>query len=66
MAPIEDHPLRYRLANELHARPFPSMKPPSAAAYVAFKQPEMAASRDRAADLAHLHDLLDRHGAPHP
>jgi len=66
MAPVEDHPLRYQLANELHARPFPSMQAPCAAAYVAFKQPEMAANRDRSADLAHLHKLLDRHGAPHP
>lgn len=66
MSPVEDHPLRYQLANELHARPFPSMKAPCAAAYVAFKQPEMAANRDRAADVAHLHMLLDRHGAPHP
>ncbi len=66
MAPIQDHPLRYKLANELHARPFPSMQSSSAAAYVAFKQPEMAANRDRTLDLEHLHDLLDRHGAPHP
>lgn len=66
MAPIEDHPLRYKLANELHARPFPSMRAPCEAAYVAFKQPEMAANRDREADIAHLYKLLDRHGAPHP
>jgi uncharacterized membrane-anchored protein len=66
MAPIEDHPLRYKLANELHARPFPSMRAPCAAAYIAFKQPEMAANRDREADVQHLFDLLDRHGAPHP
>ncbi|MEL6465380.1 MAG: DUF3422 domain-containing protein [Pseudomonadota bacterium] len=66
MSPIEDHPLRYKLANELHARPFPSMQAPCAAAYVAFKQPEMAANRDRTQDIAHLHALLDRHGAPHP
>jgi len=66
MAPIEDHPLRYRLANELHARPFPFMHAPCSAAYVAFKQPEMAANRDRARDVAHLIELLDRHGAPHP
>lgn len=66
MAPIEDHPLRYQLANELHARPFPSMRAPCAAAYVAFKQPEMAANRDRARDVAHLQALLDRYGAPHP
>lgn len=66
MAPIEDHPLRYKLANELHARPFPSMQAPCSAAYVAFKQPEMAANRDRGADVAHLFKLLDRHGVPHP
>ncbi|MEP1426907.1 MAG: DUF3422 domain-containing protein [Tateyamaria sp.] len=66
MSPVQDHPLRYQLANELHARPFPSMQAPSTAAYVAFKQAEMAANRDRNADLAHLHKLLDRHGAQHP
>ncbi|EDM69767.1 hypothetical protein RAZWK3B_08149 [Roseobacter sp. AzwK-3b] len=66
MPPIEDHPLRYRLANELHARPFPSMKAPSTAAYLAIKRPEGAAARDREADMLHLLALLDRHGAPHP
>ncbi|MGE4328218.1 MAG: DUF3422 family protein, partial [Pseudodonghicola sp.] len=29
MPPIEDHPLRYQLANELHARPFPVVTPPA-------------------------------------
>ncbi|WP_300016653.1 DUF3422 family protein [uncultured Roseobacter sp.] len=66
MSSISDHPLRYKLANELHARPFPSMKAPCSAAYVAIKQPKDAVSRDRAQDLAHLTALLDRHGAPHP
>ncbi|MBU3259280.1 DUF3422 domain-containing protein [Roseovarius sp. PS-C2] len=66
MSQIEDHPLRYRLANELHARPFPSMRAPSTAAYLAIKRPEGAAARDRAADMEHLIALLDRHGAPHP
>ena len=66
MSPVEDRPLRYQLANELHARPFPSMQAPCAAAYVAFKQAEMAANRDRKADVEHLHKLLDRHGAQHP
>ncbi len=66
MPPIEDHPLRYRLANELHARPFPSMTAPSTAAYLAIKRPEGAAARDRDADMDHLVALLDRHGAPHP
>ena len=62
MPPIEDHPLRYRLANELHARPFPSMQVPTTAAYLAIKRPEGAAARDRQADMDHLIALLDRHG----
>ncbi|WP_298912937.1 DUF3422 domain-containing protein [uncultured Roseobacter sp.] len=66
MPPITDHPLRYKLANELHARPFPSMNAPCSAVYIAIKQPNDAVSRDRALDLAHLTELLDRHGAPHP
>ncbi|MEQ9259258.1 MAG: DUF3422 domain-containing protein [Roseovarius sp.] len=66
MPPIEDHPLRFRLANELHARPFPTVSVPGTAAYLAIKPEEQAARRDRSADLAHLIELLDRHGAPHP
>ncbi|MFK7879128.1 DUF3422 family protein [Roseobacter sp.] len=66
MAPIDDHPLRYKLANELHARPFPSMEAPCTAVYIAIKQPNDAVSRDRVQDLEHLTALLDRHGAPHP
>ncbi len=66
MPPIDDHPLRYRLANELHARPFPSVTPPATAAFLAVKREHGAAARDRSADLAHLTALLDRHGAQHP
>lgn len=66
MTPMEDHPLRYALANELHARPFPSLQPPSGAVYLAIKRPEDAAGRDRDADRLHLTQLLDRFGAPHP
>lgn len=66
MAPIEDHPLRYKLANELHARPFPTMRAPSSAAYIAIKQPNDAVSRNRELDLQHLTALLDRYGATHP
>lgn len=66
MSPIEDHPQRYALANELHARPFPVVQAPSHAVYLAIKQPEDAARRDRDADRAHLIALLDRFGAPHP
>lgn len=66
MPPVHDHPLRYKLANELHARPFPSLEAPCTAVYIAFKQPQNAAARDRGRDLEHLIELLDRHGAPHP
>lgn len=66
MAHIDDHPLRYKLANELHARPFPAMSAPCTAAFIAIKQSGRAAMRDRSLDHAHLLELLDRHGAAHP
>ncbi|RAP41532.1 hypothetical protein BYZ73_09720 [Rhodovulum viride] len=64
--PIQDHPLRYALTNELHARPFPSLEAPCHAAFLAIKPPLDAAIRDRDADRAHVIDLLDRFGAQHP
>lgn len=66
MPTIEDHPLRYALVNELHARPFPALEAPCHAVYVAIKDPLNAVNRNRAADRAHLLDLLDRHGSAHP
>ncbi|MEX0320406.1 MAG: DUF3422 family protein [Ruegeria sp.] len=66
MTPIDDHPLRYALANELHARPFPSSAAPCTVVFLAIKQPVNAAGRDREQDRAHLLNLLDRHGAAHP
>ncbi len=66
MPPVEDHPLRYALANELHARPFPSLTAPCHAAFLAIKQEVDASARDRDLDRAHLLTLLDRYGAPHP
>ncbi|MDQ2091495.1 DUF3422 family protein [Marimonas arenosa] len=63
---MEDHPLRYELANEMHARPFMALDVPATVVFLALKQPGNAAGRDRAADMAHLCALLDRHGAPHP
>lgn len=66
MPQIPDHPLRYALANELHARPFPSLKAPCFAAFLAVKREHDAAGRDRGADRAHLLALLDRYGAAHP
>ncbi|MCI5096741.1 MAG: DUF3422 domain-containing protein [Rhodobacteraceae bacterium] len=66
MPPIQDHPLRYRLSNELHARPFPQLSSPCTVTYLAIKQPQEAVHRDRDLDRAHLVELLDRHGAAHP
>ncbi|MCF7700260.1 DUF3422 family protein [Loktanella sp. M215] len=66
MSAIEDHPLRYALANELHARPFPAVQAPARAAYLAIKPAHNAAGRDREADRVHLIALLDRFGAQHP
>jgi uncharacterized membrane-anchored protein len=66
MLPLQDHPQRYALVNELHARPFPSVDVPSEVIYLAIKEPVDAANRDRSRDRAHLLALLDRHGAPHP
>ncbi|MGB5871868.1 MAG: DUF3422 domain-containing protein [Albidovulum sp.] len=66
MTPIDDHPQRYALMNELHARPFPQLEQPCQAVYVAVKQPQDAHNRDRQADLDHLVALLDRHGSTHP
>jgi len=66
MATIEDHPLRYTLSNELHARPFPSLEAPCRAVYLAIKKPKSAAARDKSLDLDHLKALLDRYGTAHP
>ena len=66
MSSIKDHPLRYAMANELHARPFPTLSAPCHAAYLAIKPAQGAAGRDRSADTAHLTALLDHYAAPHP
>ncbi len=63
-----DHPLRYQLVNELHARPFPVLEAPATAVFLAFHQGEDAAARDREADRAFLTALVTRFGnaAPEP
>ena len=66
MSGVTDHPLRYQLANELHARPFPAISAPGRAVFLAIKRVDNAAARDRDADRAHLIALLDRFGAAHP
>lgn len=66
MAPLTDHPRRYELANELHARPFPEIPANARAAYLAIRAAGDAARRDRDLDREHLLALLDRYGAAHP
>ena len=66
MPPIDDHPLRFTLANELHARPFPPVEAPCHALFFAIKPTRDAVKRDRGRDRAHLTALLDRFGATHP
>jgi len=66
MVQIEDHPQRYSMANELHARPYPVVSAPGRAAYIAIKPSQDAAGRNRDADREHLIALLDRFGSKHP
>ncbi|SFK49639.1 DUF3422 family protein [Shimia haliotis] len=66
MPPIDDHPLRYKLANELHARPFPTLTAPATAVFLALRTSIDVIGGARDAEMAHLHDLLDRFGAHHP
>ncbi|TFL17767.1 DUF3422 family protein [Jannaschia formosa] len=63
---LRDHPRRYDLANELHARPFPALTAPCRAAFLAIKREKDAVGRDRALDRAHLDALLERFGASRP
>ncbi len=64
--PLTDHPLRYQLSNELHARPFPTINSGSRALFLALKQPDGGSRHNAQADLDHLILLLDRYGAAHP
>ena len=66
MGPATEHPLRYALVNELHARPSPRLRAPATCVFVAFKDPRDAANRDRARDMEHLTELTSRHGGPRP
>ena len=49
-----DHPLRYAVVNELHARPYPALEVPCTAVYLAVKEPVEAQNRDRNKDRQHL------------
>ncbi|AYF01455.1 DUF3422 domain-containing protein [Paracoccus yeei] len=61
-----DHPLRYELVHELHARPSPRLEAPCTAVFLAVKEPNDAANRDRLRDVEHLAELCARNGAPRP
>ena len=62
----DEHPLRYALVNELHARPSPRLEAPCTAVYLALKEQGEAANRDRTHDVEHLADLCLRHGGARP
>ena len=66
MSAIQDHPLRYELANELHARPFPSLDAPARVAYLAFTQNTEGDHSTRLTARDQLIALLDRFGETHP
>ncbi len=60
--PLLDHPDRVRLANELHARPFPMLPVPCRVSHVAVSAPP----EDQSAARQHVLDLCNRFGAPMP
>ena len=66
MPPVQDHPLRFQLSNELHARPFPTLSAGSRAIFLALKHRHEPGINAAQADLDHLIKLLDRYGAQHP
>ncbi|MEO0957864.1 MAG: DUF3422 domain-containing protein [Pseudomonadota bacterium] len=63
---LDNHPRRYELTKELHARPFMPIAVPGRALLVAFKEERHAQDRDEEADRAHLLSFIERHGGPHP
>ena len=66
MSHMINHPLRQSSANELHARPFPTIAAPARAAFFAYKSADDETGRDVVADRAHLWRLLDMYGMAHP
>ena len=66
MSHMIDHPLRQSSANELHARPFPTVAAPARAAFFAYKSSDDETGRDEVADRTHLCRLLDMYDVAHP
>ncbi|MEM6487934.1 MAG: DUF3422 domain-containing protein, partial [Pseudomonadota bacterium] len=63
---LDNHPRRFELTNELHARPYMALSAPGRALMIAFKPEGNAQERDPEGDRAHLLALIERHGGPHP
>ena len=63
---LRHHPLRFQIANELHARPFTALSAPVRAAHIALKHPIKAAERSPQDDLDQLASFVERHGGPRP
>jgi len=59
--PLADHPQRFEAANELHARPFPTLAAPAEVGFFALMAPPGAAR-----DGTNLAGILDHFGAAHP
>jgi uncharacterized membrane-anchored protein len=57
-----DHPLRSRLIEEVHARPFAALEPPVQASHLALVSDEQG----NEADFAHLLLLCERFGVSPP
>ena len=62
MKSVREHPLRYTLTNELHARPFAELQPPEQASHFALLSGESEEAENR----AHLCALCERHGVDLP
>lgn len=61
-----DHPLRYQLVGELHARPFPVLEVPSTAVFLAFHRDGEARAGGRESDRERLAQLTAHFASPPP
>ncbi len=61
-ATMREHPQRVALVNEVHARPFLTVRSPERASHLAMTSGEQGAAADR----AHLVALCERYGIAHP
>ena len=62
MTDVPDHPLRYSLTNELHARPFATLTAPAQVTHLAMLSPV----GEKDSEISHLLSLCRRYGAAEP